>query len=122
MRTVEVYWPQCPNPAFGRSVPFTVFFDYVSKVMDNHLTPPGKLLVTGDFNFHVDIPNDPVWDAKCVLHVLDMLDLHQHGTEPTHKDGRTLDHIITKQCQVILLKMCMLICKYQTIVPYFSEL
>ncbi len=65
MRIVVVYWIQCPDPAIGHLVPLSVFFDKLFKIMDNHFTASGKLLVTGDFNFHVDIFNDP--EAKCML-------------------------------------------------------
>ncbi len=69
-----------------------------SKRMDNHLNSLDKLLVTGDFNFHVDILNDP--EAKNILYDLEMMDLHQLVKEPIHKDGHTLVLIITRQCKV----------------------
>ncbi len=94
MRLIVVYQPQRPDPAIGHSVPLSVFFDDFSKIMDNHLTAPGQLLVTGDLNFHVDIPDDP--EAKRMLYVLDMMDLHQLVNKPTHRDGHTLDLIITR--------------------------
>ncbi len=98
MRLIVVYQPQRPYPAIGHSVPLSVFFDDCSKKMDNHLTAPVKLLVRGDFNFYVDIPDDP--EAKCMLYALDMMDLHQLVNEPTHKDGHTLDLIITRRSEI----------------------
>ncbi len=61
--------------------------------MDNHLTAPGKLLMTGDFNF-----------AKRMWYALDMMELHQFVNELTHKDGHTLDLIITRQSEVDFVK------------------
>lgn len=54
-----------------------------------------KLLITGDFNFHMDVPTDPN-----NLHFRDLLDamgLVQHVKQPTHIHGHTLDLIITRQ-------------------------
>ncbi len=102
MRLIVVYRPQHPDPAIGHSLQLYVFFDDFSKIMDNHLTAPGKLLVTRDFNFHVDIPDDP--EDKCMLVALDMMDLHQLVNEPTHKDGHTLYLIITRRSEVDFVK------------------
>lgn len=57
------------------------------------------LLIVGDFNFHVDCPNDV--NANELLNILDSLGLSQHGTEPTHNNkGHTLDLIISKGLQI----------------------
>ncbi len=88
MRLVVVYRPQDRDPAIGHFIPHSVCsLTIVSKVIDHYLTAPAKLLVTGDFNFHVDIPIDT--EVKCMLHALDMMNLHQLENEPTHKDGST---------------------------------
>ncbi len=53
--------------------------------------------MTGDVNFHVDIPDDA--EAKRMMYALDMMDFHQLVNEPTKmvcKDGHTLDRIITR--------------------------
>ena len=55
-----------------------------------------KLLMTGDFNFHMDVPTD-----SNNIHLRDLLDamgLVQHVKQPTHIHGHTLDSIITRQC------------------------
>ncbi len=56
--------------------------------------------MTGNFNFHVDIPDDP--EAKWMLVALDMMDLYKLVNEPTHKEGHTLEFIITRQSEVDL--------------------
>ncbi len=66
--------------------------------MDNHFIAPGKLLVTGNFNFHVVILDG--LKAKRILHALDMVDLHQLVNEPIHKGGHTLGLIITRRSEV----------------------
>ncbi len=83
MRLAVGYQSQNPDPALSHPVPFNIVFDNLSKVMDNNLTTAGKLLVTGDFNFHIDIPGSSM--VKCMLHVFDMMGLHQRVNEPTHK-------------------------------------
>ena len=40
------------------------------------------MLVLGDFNIHVDVPNDI--DAVKFLDLLESLGLEQHVTKPTH--------------------------------------
>ena len=50
-------------------------------------------IITGDFNFHLNKPNDT--RASRFQDILEMFDLIQHVTVPTHKDGNTLDLVIT---------------------------
>ncbi len=102
MTLIVVYQPPHSDPAILHTVPPSVFFDDFFKIMDNHLTAPGKLLVTVNFNLHIDIPDDP--EAKHMLYALDMMDLRQLVNEPTHKDGHTLDHIITRQSEIDFVK------------------
>ena len=53
-----------------------------------------KILMLGDFNIHVDTPNK--WDAKRFLMSIETAGLYQHIHEPTHKDGHTLDLVLTR--------------------------
>jgi hypothetical protein len=53
-----------------------------------------RLVITGDFNFHVDIPTDR--DAIKFLDILESYCLEQHVVGPTHVDGHTLDLIISR--------------------------
>ena len=52
------------------------------------------LLIVGDFNIHVNIPNDS--KATQFLDLLSSLGLDQHVDKPTHISGNTLDLIITR--------------------------
>ena len=58
------------------------------------------LIVVGDCNIHVDVPNDT--DALKFLDLLESLGLEQHVTEPTHIRGHTLDLVITRKIEDIL--------------------
>ena len=53
----------------------------------------GCALYTGDFNFHVDISSDPI--AIKFLKLLTSLGLKQHDLSPTHREGHTLDLVIS---------------------------
>ncbi len=52
------------------------------------------ITIVGDFNIHVDNPQDK--GTKQLWCVLDNFGLTQHVTEPTHNKGHTLDLIISK--------------------------
>ena len=62
--------------------------------MEQFLLLPGRLLITGDFNIHFENNSDS--DAMKFADILDSLGLIQHVTCPTHISGHTLDLIITR--------------------------
>ena len=53
-----------------------------------------QLLITGDFNIHIDAVDDP--DSLKLLDLLESVGLRQHVSQPTHVHGHTLDLIITR--------------------------
>ena len=55
---------------------------------------PEPLLITGDFNIHVNVPGDP--DAARFLALLTSMGLEQRVDKPTHISGHSLDLIITR--------------------------
>ena len=57
----------------------------------------GKLLIVGDFNFHLDEPNDS--NTVKLFTLLQSITLSQHVNEPTHKSGHILDLIITRSTE-----------------------
>ena len=63
-------------------------------LFDSFLLSPGKLLLTGDLNFHLDILSDPA--AKQFSTLLDSFNLEQHVKVATHVKGHTLDPVITR--------------------------
>ena len=70
------------------------FLDEFRDYMDTHVTTAGRLLVVGDFNLHMDDKEDN--DAIRFKELLHSLNLQQHITCPTHKQGHTLDLLITR--------------------------
>ena len=68
----------------------TEFSDYLeSSVMSRE-----PLLILGDFNIHMDLPDDT--DCRNMSDLLVSMGLKQHVLQPTHELGHTLDLIITR--------------------------
>lgn len=86
----NVYRPPRSNM---NNIPMSVFFDEITNFLTTLVIQTGRLVVTGDFNIHVDNPNST--DASRFLDILDSLDLQQHVCDPTHRAGHTLDLVIT---------------------------
>ena len=84
------------RPPYSADHPISsrVFFDEFSSYLEGIVMTPGILLITGDFNFHVECQSDN--DAKCFAEILQTYGLHQHVLVPTHESGHTLDLIITR--------------------------
>ena len=76
-------------------VPTSVFLDEISELFAALSMTPDCLLITGDFNAHVDTPNDPT--AAKFLSILESFGLVQHVAVPTHVAGHTLDLVITRE-------------------------
>ncbi|KAI4800683.1 hypothetical protein KUCAC02_009526 [Chaenocephalus aceratus] len=70
------------------------FFDDLTELLSIVCIDFDRLVIVGDFNIHVDNPQDR--GAKELFCVLDSYGLTQHVTEPTHNKGHTLDLIISK--------------------------
>ena len=86
-----------PRPLYSEDHPITagVFFHEFAEYLESVVMSSDKLLITGEFNFHMDVPTDPN-----NIHFRDLLDamgLVQHVKQPTHIHGHTLDLIITRQ-------------------------
>ena len=62
--------------------------------MSHYNLSKDEIIISGDFNFHVNKPNDP--DAKRFIDILTTFNLVQHITQSTHILGNTLDLLITK--------------------------
>ena len=75
---------------------FTEFSDYLETIV----LCKEQLVVVGDFNIHVDVPNDS--DSTKFLDLLESFSLQQHVVGPTHIHGHTLDLVITRQSDQIL--------------------
>ena len=71
-----------------------IFFDDLSAVFDQLATYQCPVVVCGDFNIHVDVHDDV--HALRLTQLLQCYGFVQHVVQPTHKDGHTLDLVITR--------------------------
>lgn len=92
IRLVIIYRPP-PNMKNKLSV--KMFFTEFASLLETLITCPGQLLITGDFNFHIEDQQDS--NARMFLDLLDSANLHQHVVTPTHDNSHTLDLIITNE-------------------------
>src|SRR5271155_5102023 len=72
----------------------------MSSLLENLASSNSEVLITGDFNIHVDILSDPF--SKSFSNLLETFDLKQHITFSTHDRGHTLDLLITRKNSTII--------------------
>ena len=77
-----------------------VFISELSSLLEDLASSNSEVLITGDFNIHVDILSDPF--SKTFSNLLETFDLKQHITFPTHDRGHTLDLLITRSNSTII--------------------
>lgn len=74
--------------------PPSIFFEEFTKHLDYLCTASGKLVILGDFNFHLDqLEND---DVKSLQNIIEMFNLNQHVKASTHTKGHILDLVMTR--------------------------
>ena len=85
------------RPPYSEAHPITprVFFEEFGSYLETIILSPESLILTGDYNFHVDVEDDP--DARAFLDLLASMGLKQHVNVPTHVSGHTLDLMITRE-------------------------
>ena len=98
MRYVIVYRP--PYSSL-HPVSTSAFFDEFSQFLENVVMCPEALVISGDFNLHLDDLRDN--DTKKFMDLLETFSLSQHVSGPTHLSGHTLDLIITRSSDDIVL-------------------
>ena len=84
------------RPTYSSEHPISVgtFFCEFSDYLESVILCKEPLLITGDFNIHVDQPS--ATDTVRFTDLLDSFGLQQHVKVPTHVHGHTLDLIITR--------------------------
>ena len=71
----------------------SVFFDEFATYLENWTLVSHDVLILGDFNIHIDLPNDS--KTSTFVEILKMFNLVQHVVAPTHESGHTIDLIIS---------------------------
>ena len=90
-----------PPPSKANKLTSRIFLDEFSILVEVlGATAGGHLIITGDFNFHVDDACNR--DAVNFLDLLESADLEQRVIGPTHKRGHTLDLVIVRQDESLL--------------------
>ncbi len=83
-----------PPPSTKNRLTVDQFFHEFGTLLEEVTISPGKLLIMGDFNFHIDDINNT--HARKFSNMLELFNLHQHVKEGTHNSGHILDLVITR--------------------------
>ena len=81
-----------PPPSRQTKCNAQTFITEFSDLLEQYISAPGNLLITGDFNFHYDQPNSA--DVSRLRTLLHDNRLRQVIHEPTHRKGHTLDWLV----------------------------
>ena len=104
LRLVSVY-----RSCTARLSGLNYFFDEFDVYLDSLLNLPGKLIIAGDFNIHVENIGDP--DSVKFATILRSHGLVQHVQSSTHVHGGTLDLVLTREKEVDSLEVCGVRCQ-----------
>ncbi len=85
VRLLVIYRPPSSSP--------TNFFEELSAVMENVCSTRDRLIITGDFKFHVESLNNAT--AQSFLGLMEAFGLTQNVDSPTHIRGHTLDLVFS---------------------------
>ena len=90
------------RPLYSLTHPVTtdVFFIEFADNLESVILSSEPLVITGDFNIHVDVVDDR--DSIKLLKLLESMALKQHVNTPTHEFGHTLYLIITHSSDSII--------------------
>ena len=92
LRLVAIYRPP---PSQTNKLTVTAFFREFSTLLEVLSIDPARLILVGDFNFHLDVDSDH--NANIMKDMLESAGLQQHVTGATHRRGHTLDLLITRK-------------------------
>jgi len=89
----NVYRPPPATTKTRKPVSFSDFLSDLDTLLSLAATIRHEFLITGDFNFHLDNPDDS--HVKQFIFELDSTNPTQYVSFPTHQDLHTLDLVIT---------------------------
>ena len=84
-----------PEPSAINQYTKSQFFNELNDLLAEYHHTQHDLIIMGDFNIHVNKPLDPM--SIKLADSLEVFDLKQWISEPTHTAGNTLDLVITRQ-------------------------
>ena len=92
------------HPPYSEAHPITprVFFEEFGSYLEIIILSPESLILTGDYNFHLDVEDDP--DARAFLDLLASMGLKKHVNVhvPTDVSGHMLDLMITREHDLVI--------------------
>ena len=108
-----------PPSSSKNQVPDTLFSDNLADCLANLIPDTNNLIVSGDFNIHVnDVASD---DAYYFLDALSSLGLQQHVSSATHVHGNTLDLVFTDPDVLPISKCACVWISYQTTELWYAR-
>lgn len=109
-----------PPYSEAHQITSAVFYTEFAEYLESIVLSAEPLLIVGDFNIHVDCPDNQ--DATKLLELLESFSLTQHVQVPTHTSGHTLDLIITRQTDNIVVSNPRVDRMFSDHMPVFCEL
>ena len=103
LRLVVVY--RLP-PSQEHKINVALFLNEFATFLEMLASTNGPLLLTGYFNFHLDVPTDRA--AIRFMGLIEAFNLIQHVSASTHKNGHTLDLMITKANDNFIKYKCLI--------------
>lgn len=103
VRLIVVYRPP---PSMTNKTTHQQFLIEFADYLEQLVTCPGKLLLFGDFNYHMDACDDRDRDASSFRDLITSFGLKQHVTGSTHKSGHTLDLVLSRADDSLVLSTC----------------
>lgn len=97
MRLAVIYRP--PYSSIHPVTPATFFTEFAD-YLESFVMCTEPIIICGDFNFHVDDPEDT--NASTLMDLLNSMDLVQHVGSSTQVSGHTLDLVITRKMDTII--------------------
>ena len=97
---VGLFVVYCPPPSRASGLKTSDFFNDWSIFPDAQMLNSRGILITGDFNLHLDVPDSP--DVRRFNNLLDVPGLKHHVNEPTLMFSHTLDLLIARDSSRLL--------------------
>ena len=93
------------HPPYSNKAPITnaMFLDEVTDFLATLLFEHNNIIITGDFNIHVNT-NDP--ETQILLDTMEALGLDNHVNFATHNRGNTLDLVLTEALSSLSVVTC----------------
>ena len=84
-----------PYPSSVNKLTTAMFLEEISQFLQDCAISKGDLVVVGDFNIHLNKIDDP--DTRRFNQLIESLGLIQTAVGPTHRDGNTLDVVLSRE-------------------------